>query len=295
MQRQDWCLVSNQILSFSTISLHASTVNLVGWPQISNHCMFCELAGLFHCVGTDICLQHSEVCDGVTQCPIYGEDERYCDTPGTAVTYTQSTKVHVRIQSGDDVIPRSRWLAEWFWRDVDGCCLFEDPVCSACHCDGALASCQNRNLTTLPTAQEFARTKTRILRGLFASKNQIAAITRDMLAGLHWLTRLDFSENRIQSIENLAFQPLRNLLFVDLSFNLLQKLTSATFEGLSHLTYLNLKSNQLDTIDQSHVSMMTSLRHLIVEDNDLNNVEKGVYFINISGSSFEYTEKVIIK
>ena len=38
--------------------------------------------GLLKCRGADVCVSHGEVCDGVAHCPVYREDEKYCDHKG---------------------------------------------------------------------------------------------------------------------------------------------------------------------------------------------------------------------
>ena len=49
---------------------------------------FCGVfSGFFHCRGSDVCISHDLVCDGVAQCSEYRDDERHCDEPGECITF----------------------------------------------------------------------------------------------------------------------------------------------------------------------------------------------------------------
>ena len=36
-------------------------------------------------------VSHAEVCDGVSNCPVFKEDEKYCDTIGWCIARTHET------------------------------------------------------------------------------------------------------------------------------------------------------------------------------------------------------------
>lgn len=44
-------------------------------------CCF-HYAGMLRCKAGGTCVPHSEVCDGIPHCPVYGEDEKYCQAAG---------------------------------------------------------------------------------------------------------------------------------------------------------------------------------------------------------------------
>ena len=42
---------------------------------------------MFRCKGTTMCLPHAKVCDGMVDCLLHGEDEKYCDEKGNENAY----------------------------------------------------------------------------------------------------------------------------------------------------------------------------------------------------------------
>ena len=230
------------------------------------------VAGLFRCKDSNVCLRHSEVCDGITHCLNHRDDEKYCGVAGVCDWLVWLVKPLLGLNCNLSLC-RAHYL----------CCqalsclvlLLPDVLCDVCQCDGSIAYCDNSNITSLPTATNTYATRS--LRGLFLAVNRIRTISTSTFARLHWLTKLILSQNEIPSLGKHWFKDLVNLHQLDLSFNHITDIHPNAFEGLAHLKHLSMNNNRLKLVQAVQLRWLVSVELLTMEDNDLGDIEKGTF------------------
>ena len=227
--------------------------------------------GLFKCKYDNICVHPNNLCDGIKQCSILGDDELLCDPficPEYCTCLGSLVDCSHSLQSSLPILGRN--LKALFFHNNQLTKL--EPISYALLIKLDLSS---NNLWQLTSGLFLECT---MLLYLDLSNNLISSVSSDSFQGLVKLIYLSLMHNPIAELQVHSFRGLTALPSFQLVFNGLH-LPSCIFEDLTDLEILIIEKTGLQQFSSRLFCHMPRLRRIEMRQN---------IFDNIIGDPFSY-------
>ena len=183
-----------------------------------------DCSGFFRCKG-GMCIHQNQVCDGVPQCQVYGEDEIGCEKDSC-----------------------QRYCA----------CTWQSVSCVKANIYNLNASI-DKYVSVQANGKIFPVITGHITVVLNLSNNLFSAISSGSFIGVPNVATIDLSHSHINTIEKYGIFNLTNLIQLLLDDNPITHLEEYSFNNLPRLTSLNMSHFSIKSIDAFTFSKLDAL------------------------------------
>ncbi len=228
--------------------------------------------GLLKCALDNVCISHSEVCDGNIHCIISKDDEWMCDLPecpehciciGMTLTCRQQNLTDIPIYHGH----------------IKALALPGNTIKSLSHDLNAyqqlLKVDLSQNHICRPNTGSFQNLLK--LRHLYLDKNPLATIKGGCFLGLLSVDEVTFELSHIYSIRRYGFSGLQKVKVLDISNINLREVRPFAFTGVYTVVMLDMSDNYISYLREFVFSGLASITLIDLSNNPLVYLEPGVF------------------
>ena len=222
------------------------------------HCDNVICPGLLRCRDDDICVHPFDICDGVVNCLLSGDDEKMCHiTKCPKSCICKGTTLYCR---------KAVLIKEDVSADVNAIIfkeIYMNHAFSLKYCQKIVHLAIENSTFSNNSIDSHTFAKLSFVQYLKLKDNDIVFIRRNAFSDMFRVKLFDIQGNQLHSIGSYMFNGLHLINSIDLSNLHINKLHIDSFYGLSHCKKLNVSNNFIKTL-QSH--MFQGLSQLLTLD-----------------------------